>query len=80
MSIYDYEITKLDCMLMAYVRIQNDFTGQIRGRVFTIRRKGGRDYVVADGQRLDVTNKVEEYRRRQERIDDALRWYKQTKF
>lgn len=24
--------------------------------------------------------KVEEYRRRQERIEDALRWYKQTKF
>lgn len=62
MSVFsDIEICKLDYTLMAYVKIQNDWTGQVRGRVYTIRRKNGKAYVVADGQRIDVTKELERY-------------------
>ncbi len=80
MSIHDIEITKLNGDYMAYVRIQNDWTGQIRGRIATIISANGRKHIVADGQKKDVTIQVEDYIRKEDQIKEALKWYKQTKW
>lgn len=80
MSIYDIEITRLRGDLMAYVGIQNEWTGQIRRRIATIVTQNGRKHIIADGQKHDVTIKCEDYIRKEEQIKDALKWYKQTKW
>ena len=80
MSIHDIEITKLNGDYMAYVRIQNDWTGQIRGRIATVVNAKGRKHIIADGQKKDVTTLVEDYIRKEDQIKEALKWYKQTKW
>lgn len=80
MSVYDIEITRLHGDLMAYVGIQNDWTGQIRRRIATIVDHKGRKHIVADGQHVDVTIKCEDYIRREDQIKEALKWYKETKW
>ena len=80
MSVHNIQITRLNCMLMAYVEIQNDWTGQIRGRIATIVNSKGRKHIVADGSKHDVTILVEDYIRKEEQIKEALKWYKQTKW
>ena len=80
MSIYSTEITRLNGDLMAYVRIQNDWTGQIRGRIATVISQKGRKHIVADGQKKDVTIQCEDFLRKEEQIKAALDWYKKTKW
>lgn len=80
MSIYDIEITRLRGDLMAYVGIQNDWTGQIRRRIATIVSQNGRKHIIADGQKKDVTIMCDDFIRREDQIQRALQWYKQTKF
>lgn len=80
MSIYDIEITRLRGDLMAYVGIQNDWTGQIRRRIATVVSSNGRKHIIADGQKKDVTIQCEDYIRKEDQIKEALKWYKQTKW
>lgn len=80
MSIYDIEITRLRGDLMAYVGIQNDWTGQIRRRIATVVSHNGRKHIIADGQKKDVTIQCEDYIRKEDQIKEALKWYKQTKW
>ena len=80
MSIYSTEITRLNGDLMAFVRIQNDWTGQIRGRIATVISQNGRKHIVADGQRKDVTIKCEDFLRKEAQVKAALDWYKKTKW
>lgn len=80
MSIYSTEITRLNGDLMAFVRIQNDWTGQIRGRIATVISQKGRKHIVADGTKIDVTIQCEDFLRKEEQIKAALDWYKKTKW
>ena len=76
----DIEITRLRGDLMAYVIIQNDWTGQTRGRIATIVSQNGRKHIVADGRKHDVTELCERYIRQEEKIKTALEWFNKTKF
>ena len=80
MSIYSTEITRLNGDLMAFVRIQNDWTGQIRGRIATVISQNGRKHIVADGTKRDVTIQCEDFLRKEEQVKVALDWYKKTKW
>ena len=80
MSVYDYEIVRLNGELKCYVRIQNDWTGQIRDWLRDIFLDGSTYYCKADGQRINLTTAVEKYKLHEDEIKSALAWYRQTKF
>lgn len=80
MSLYDYELVRLNGDIKAYVRIQNDYTGQITEGIRNIFLKCNKRYFRADGQEVNVTSKYEEFRIKEGKIRDALKWYNETKF
>ena len=75
MSMWSYDVLEADGNLFAYVRIQNDYTGNIVGsfrRIYT--DKFGRTYFKADGQNhfIDVSS----YLDHKEKIAKALEFYR----
>lgn len=80
MSVYDYEIVKLNGEYKCYVRIQNDWTGQIRDWLRDIFLDGDIYYCRADGQRLNLNAALQKYKLREDEIKTALDWYRKTKF
>ena len=77
MSIWHHEIVKVNGEYKAYVEIQNEFTGNITGRLQTIFHKNGIDYVRADGRMLNVTNDLLNQKRYEETVKEALQYYKE---
>ena len=73
MSVWDSEIIEADGNLYAYVRVQNEFTGNISG---SFRRiyfdKKGKPYAKVDGSNHYFINEVEAFNRRKEYIKNAL--------
>ena len=80
MSVYDFEITRLNGELKCYVRIQNDWSGQIRDWLRDIFLDGDTYYCKADGARLNLTTAVRDFKLREDKINTALDWYNKTKF
>ena len=80
MSVYSSEIVKCNGDLKVYVRIQNDWSGQITEGIRNIFSKDGRKYFRAEGNEHDVTRAIEEYSMREDKIRAALDWYNKTKF
>ena len=80
MSVSNIEIFKANCMLHAYIEVQNDWTGQVRSRIATIVSRDGRKHIYADGRKIDVTTQCYQYEKEQEHIKEALEWYRKTKF
>lgn len=76
MSLWDVEITKLDGMLKAYVRIQNDYTGQISGSLRSVKKKDGHYYVKADGADHNIDYQVSVYQNHTDYINKAVEFYK----
>ena len=53
MSIYDFELVRCNGDIKVYVRIQNDWTGQIRDHIRTlINNKDGRCHFLQTGSGL----------------------------
>ena len=73
MSVWDSEIIEADGNLYAYIRVQNDFTGNISG---SFRRiyfdKKGYPYAKVDGSNHYFTGQVAQFKERQEIIKKAL--------
>lgn len=80
MSLYSLELVRLNGDIKAYVRIQNDWSGQITEGIRNIFFKDNRHYINADGCKHIVDKQLDDFRMKEEHIKDALKWYKETKF
>lgn len=78
MSLYHVECVRVDGTIKAYVKIQNDFTGQIRDSIKCIYLDGNRYYITADGMKHTVNQQRDQLLQREAEIKEALRWYKET--
>ena len=80
MSVYSIECTRLNGDIMAYVRVQNDWTGAILGQVKKIFLDGDNYYCHADGNRVIVNEQRQRFLDYESRVRTALDWYNKTKF
>lgn len=80
MSIWHKEILRVDGDLKAYIEVQDDYTGNIRGGLRDIHLEGNNYYVRADGNRVDVTEARDNFLRYEDKVKSALDWYNKTKF
>ena len=58
MSIWSYDIIRADGKLFAYIRIQDDYTGNIAGRFSKVHQSGFDYYFRAEGKRNLCTRQV----------------------
>lgn len=62
MSLWDSEILRVDGHLFVYVRVQNDYSGNISGSFRRIyQNKNGDYYAKADGINQNLTNQVNRF-------------------
>lgn len=62
MSLWDNEILRVDGHLFVYVRVQNDYSGNISGSFRRIYQdKNGDYYAKADGRNQNLTNHVNRF-------------------
>lgn len=80
MSLYSLELVRLNGDIKAYVRIQNDWSGQITEGIRNIFLKGDRYYINVDGQKHIVNRQREDFLMNEQHIKNALKWYTETKF
>lgn len=80
MSIWHKEVTRLNGSLMAYIEVQNDYTGAVKGGLRTIHLDGNRYYCVADSQHIDVTSEREKFLAYEDKAKTAIEWWNKTKF
>lgn len=80
MSLYSLELVRLNGDIKAYVRIQNDWSGQITEGIRNIFLKNDRYYIRVDGQEHNVNRQRDDFLMNEQHIKDALKWYKETKY
>jgi len=80
MSIWHKEVVRVNGRLMAYVEIQNEYTGATKGGLRDIHLDGNTYYCRADGQRINLNNDVEKAKMHEDKVKTALEWYNKTKF
>ena len=68
MSIWDKEIIKANGELYCFVRIQNEFTGNISGAFKKVYYKDGHHYCKADGQIQFLDEDVARYNLKQSEL------------
>lgn len=76
MSIWHKEIVKVNGRLKAYVEVQNDFSGEIRGGLREIHEKDGKRTCIADGGTISLDDEYRNYARRESQIEKALKLYR----
>lgn len=72
MSIWDKEIIKANGELYCFVRIQNEFTGNISGAFKKIYYKNGHHYCKADGHMQILDEDVARYNLRQSELKKLM--------
>ena len=72
MSIWDKEIIKANGELYCFVRIQNEFTGNISGAFKKVYYKDGHHYCKADGQIQILDEDVARYRLKESEISKLM--------
>lgn len=75
MSLYDYQVVRVGSQLMAYVEIQNEYTGQTVKSLKKVRYYGDNYYLRADGRIHNITNAVNRLLAQEEKIKKALAFY-----
>ena len=78
--IYYKEVCKIDCTYFGYIVIQNEWTGQTRGRLYTLHLDGNYHYCNCEGHRVPMEEEYKRYRMHEDDINIALDWYRKTKF
>lgn len=74
----DPEIVKVDGEYKAYVKIQNDWSGDVGGCLRDIHMdKDCRYYCIAGGRRCDVSRIRERYIKREQDIESAVEYAKE---
>ena len=77
MGIWDSEIVKVNGELYAFVRVQNDFTGNISGAFRRIYKDKNGYYCKVDGSNKYFNNQVEAFKKRDAEIKTAMEFYRQ---
>ena len=77
--IWDVEVIKADGNLYAYIRVQNEFTGNISGSFRRIYKDKNGYYAKADGKNNYMTNEVESYLKRASLEREAILFWKEYK-
>ena len=72
MSIWDKEIIKANGELYCFVRIQNEFTGNISGAFKKVYYKDGHHYCKADGQIQFLDEDIARYRLKESEISKLM--------
>lgn len=80
MSLYSLELVRLNGDIKAYVRVQNEWSGQITEGIRNIFHKDDRYYIRVDGQEHKINHERDQFLMHEQHIKDALKWYKETKF
>ena len=75
MSVWSKEVIKVDGHYKAYIGVQNDFTGQINYRLYTIYLKDNDYYVTADGRKVIVTSQRRQCIEHEELCKKAIDFY-----
>lgn len=78
MAIWDVEIVKADGNMYAFVRVQNEFTGNISGSFRRIYKDKNGFYAKVDGSNHYFNNEVARFTAYQEQIKDALEFRKKV--
>lgn len=78
--LYDFEVTRLNGDLYAFIRIQDEWTGNIKEGLRQIKLDGNQYYIRAETQRHNVTPQVTRFKMHEDKIKSALEWYDKTKF
>lgn len=78
MSIWRYNVTRLDGELMAYVKVQDDWTGNIVAALRKVRMDDEGYYFRAENRRIHINKEVESYTRRESEIEYALKFFKEN--
>ncbi len=71
MSLYDYQVVRVGSQLMAYVEIQNEYTGQTVKSLKKVYNKEFEYYIRADGRIHNITNAVNRLLQQEEKIKKA---------
>lgn len=80
MSLYSLELVRLNGDIKAYVRIQNDWSGQITEGIRNIFLKDNRYYIRVDGNEVNVNKQRDDFLMNEDHVKSALKWYAETKF
>lgn len=81
MSLYgDPECVRLNGDIMCFVRIQNEWTGEVRNRLCPIHLDGNTYWIKADSQRVKVNRFRDDFIRKEDHIKEALEWYRKTRY
>lgn len=75
MSLYDYQVVRVGSQLMAYVEIQNEYTGQTVKSLKKVRNYGDEYFLRADGRIHNITNAVKRLLQQEDKIKKALAFY-----
>lgn len=76
MSLWDNEILRVDGHLFVYVRVQNDYSGNISGSFRRIyQNKNGDYYAKADGSNQNLTNQVNRFIASEIRQKEVIDFY-----
>lgn len=71
------ECVKLDGHIKAYVRIQNEWTGEVRGRLCTIHTdKDNKKWIRADTKKIYIDQEITQYLVHEQEIEKAIQFYK----
>ena len=76
MSLYDYTVARIGSRLMAYVEIQNDYTGATVKSLKKIYERNGEYFIRADGRIHNITRSVSSLLMREDEIKRALEYYR----
>lgn len=80
MGIWKKEVVKIDGEYYCYIENQDDWTGKITNGIRRVKYKNGKFTCLNMGSRLDLTDDVTRLKLREEEVQRALKWYKETKF
>lgn len=72
MGIWHKECVRCDGDIMAFIKVQDDYTGNIRPRLCTMHLDGNTYWAKADGQRINMTEERNRLLRYEDKVKSAL--------
>ena len=78
--IYHKEVVKIDCTMFGYIVLQDEWTGNAKGRLYTLHLKDNDYYCNAEGRRVPMDEEYRQWKKQNDKIESALDWYNKTKF
>lgn len=80
MGIWHKEVIRVNGDLKAYIEVQDDYTGSIRGGLRDIHLDGNTYFVRADGKRIIVTEERQALLNYEDKCKNAIKWYDSTAY